>query len=72
MKFQLTIDLGNDRALSSTDIAYALRIVADRLIHNEYVERFIDTSEDALVRGVSDINGNTIGSWQLIADEKEE
>ncbi len=67
MKFTLTITLGNAAMLTAEDIAGAIFGIAGRL------ERICPsgdlTDEDSNNTGaggpVKDINGNTVGKWEL-------
>jgi len=65
MTFHLTIDLGNDAMQSGEDVAAALRHAADELEH--YNAPFTD--QDCLplcsAQGIFDLNGNTVGMYEL-------
>lgn len=56
----LRIELGNDAMQSSTDVATALRKVAERLEEKGYLE---DEEVSSLTRGIMDLNGRTVGEW---------
>ncbi len=57
--FTLDIDLGNATMQTDHDIARALRETADRL-------------DNGLVVGyVRDANGNSVGSWAVLVDERD-
>lgn len=58
-KFILEIDLGNDAMDNSADVAKALKDISERLERAEY-----DFAQ-YLVRGISDVNGNYVGSWRV-------
>lgn len=57
-KFTLTINLGNEAMRGKDDIATLLRLVSNEL--NIEDEPYIGEK-----RNVYDINGNTVGSWQV-------
>lgn len=56
----LRIALGNDAMRTSSDVANALRKVADRLEQSQYLE---DEEIQSLIRGIMDRNGSTVGEW---------
>ena len=56
----LRIELGNDAMRTSTDVATALRKVAERLEEKGYLE---DEEMNSLNRGIMDLNGRTVGEW---------
>lgn len=62
MKFTLTIELGNEAMQTGYDVADALREIADRIYPRGLTEHRNAVSLVGLVR---DINGNTVGSWQV-------
>lgn len=55
MKFILEIELGNDAMQTPEDIAYAIDAI------NTWPLRFTPGQEEP----VRDINGNTVGKWQI-------
>ncbi len=55
-QFILKINLGNDAMLNHLDVAKALHLVA---------QNFEYSCEDFLHGTIPDINGNTVGSWQV-------
>jgi hypothetical protein len=59
-QFTLKINLGNEAMQTGYDIAYAVRDVAFRLQDYGNIEN-IRTCKGT----ISDINGNTVGSWQV-------
>lgn len=62
LNFTLRIDLGNDAMQTPTDVANALRVLADRLDGGVWGD---GTSES-----IRDENGNTVGDWKgASADE---
>lgn len=82
LKFELGIALGNSAMSTNYDIAKALREVADRL---EERQKFVDTSEEEGSHFpdleladttqeeygyISDLNGNTVGSWNVVKRKK--
>lgn len=65
MRFTLNIDLDNAGMTYSTQVAGALRKVADRIESNQYVETCEDNGGELITRGIMDENGNTCGSWSV-------
>lgn len=61
MKFTLTIELGNDAMQDSIDVAMRIRVVADRLI------RLNHDFSVVTIGPVRDLNGNTVGRWEVTA-----
>jgi hypothetical protein len=59
--FSLEINLENDAMSSSHELATVLRQVSKRIEDIDYLGRI----EDELIRGIKDINGNTVGQWKL-------
>lgn len=60
MKFKLEIELGNEAMLTSHDIAEALRDVMRKLRKDSE-----DSLEEAFKGRIKDLNGNTVGGWQI-------
>jgi hypothetical protein len=61
MKFTLEIELGNDAMQTCDDVGRAIREVA---------EEFLDCMDEPTpVRDIliKDINGNTVGKWEVTA-----
>jgi hypothetical protein len=58
-QFTLKINLGNDAMITGYDIAGALRDIADKVNDNEDMREFTGQKR------IMDINGNTVGSWQV-------
>ena len=58
MKFQLTINLGNDAMQDDADVATALRTLAHLLDRDGF---------PAASHGIRDANGNTVGTWAVSA-----
>lgn len=56
MKFTVEIELGNDAVQTADDIANILRETADR----------VDRVEVGAFRNIRDLNGNTVGLWQVV------
>ena len=54
-QFTIEIDLGNDGVQTAEDIANILRATADK----------IDRVEVGAFKNIRDINGNTVGLWQV-------
>lgn len=66
MDFQLTIRLGNDTMQTARDLAEALRDAA------QIVESYYNgLSKDGL-HSIRDVNGNTVGQWQVTGGEDQE
>lgn len=60
MKFTLEIELGNEAMQTLADVAKAL----------DNTQHIADADESLTVgqsRGIRDINGNTVGKWQVSA-----
>ena len=57
--FTLSIELDNDAMQTASEVAEALRALADRLERG-------DLTEETTPHGgnIMDANGNTVGSWQ--------
>lgn len=60
MKFTLEIALGNDASQSADDVAHMLIKVANKLL-NEEAEQLMPKQ----FRNIKDLNGNTVGLWQV-------
>lgn len=60
MVFKLTIRLGADAMQTPEDVAYALRKLTDEL---SIVWSDIWPSDTS--QNLRDVNGNTVGSWEL-------
>jgi hypothetical protein len=60
MKFTLEIELENDAMRTSTHLAKALRDVGERV--RAAMPGVIRAADNGRIR---DINGNTVGSWQV-------
>jgi len=58
-QFILKITLGNEAMQTGYDIAGALRDIADKINDNE------DMREFSGQKRIMDVNGNTVGSWQV-------
>lgn len=54
--FRLEITMGNDAMDSPADVAAALRVIADQL----------DADPWKHPRTVRDLNGNTVGAWDVV------
>jgi hypothetical protein len=61
-QFSLTIELGNDAMQSTTDVADALRAVADYIAG---IGDLPDGDWHLDAGSVRDMNGNTVGSWEV-------
>jgi len=61
MKFTLEIELGNDAMTTPDDVAYLLGVVAEQL---DAVDAFRAGDEGR----TRDVNGNTVGRWQVLGD----
>lgn len=59
-EFKLRIRLGNAAMMNGADVADALRRVADVVQ---------DSGDDSA--GIRDLNGNTVGSWDLSLPDDE-
>lgn len=60
-KLILEIDLGNDAMIYGCEIASALRDVSDSIVDSGNMLEYSLTGKNA----IKDINGNTVGSWQV-------
>ena len=58
MKFTVEIELGNDAVQTAEDVAEILRATSAQVS---------DIREGAF-RNIRDLNGNTVGLWQVIKD----
>jgi hypothetical protein len=58
--FKLNIDLGNASMSDANDVAEALQIVAERLLHSEQM--------DSGLRFIYDVNGNSVGKFEFVSD----
>lgn len=54
-QFTIEIEIGNDGVQTAEDIAAILRETADK----------VDRVEIGAFRNIRDINGNTVGLWQV-------
>jgi hypothetical protein len=63
-KFVLSIDLENDAMRDQHDVAKALRGVADRL-SKLVSSNFEPYSLADKIKDIKDINGNTVGQWDV-------
>jgi len=61
MRLKLVIKLGNDAMQTGSDLAKALRQVADTLECSDLV----DPNDDLIGGVIKDLNGNTIGNWDI-------
>jgi len=59
MKFSLEIELGNEAMQSAGDVAEALRESATRIGIGQF-------SPDGETGRIYDVNGNTVGRWQVV------
>lgn len=57
MQFTLTIELGNDAMQDGRDVMKALAQVAAKIAHNTM--KLVDSGK------IRDINGNTVGQWEV-------
>lgn len=64
-KFKLEIETGNDAMCTASDLSEALQRVAKRIKEADYDVVDLDSS---ISRGVLDLNGNTVGFWNIIPD----
>lgn len=64
MKFTVEIELLNDAMQTADDVAQALRETADRLVDTMGGNENLDEHEGKF-RNIRDINGNTVGIWQI-------
>ena len=56
-KIKLEIELGNDAMLTGRDVARALRELAKRLADSDL--------EEETGGCIKDLNGNTVGKWEV-------
>lgn len=63
VKFILKIALGNEAMQNTTDVISALSTVITNL-HRDHENKIICTHK-GLSGKISDLNGNTVGSWQV-------
>lgn len=61
MHFQLSIDIGNEAMQTAQDIGLALSDLGARL------QSFDDDNWTGTAGLVKDINGNKVGTWEVIA-----
>lgn len=62
MQFKLTIELGNDAMSRYDDVADALAKLAKTLRHG--TDDLVGAADAGRIR---DINGNTVGTWEVTA-----
>lgn len=67
MKFKLEIDLGNDAMCRSVHVADALITMGRKIINGTM--RSVKKPAEGIIR---DINGNSVGKWELIDNAKTE
>lgn len=73
MQFKLNIHLGNDAMQTPTDIAGALRVLANNMDHHTAGnphEPIVMGEHTVIAGNVFDDNGNTVGYWDVKAEEK--
>lgn len=64
MKFLLEIDMGNEAMQGPDDLAHALDRTAKRIASGEMALH----PHDGDTAKIRDANGNTVGSWRLVAE----
>lgn len=64
MKFTVEIELGNDAVQTADDIAQILYSTADRIIDVTGSDPL--TEHVGAFRNIRDLNGNTVGLWQVV------
>ena len=66
MRFTVTITLGNEAMQTGMDIANSLRAVADHIDDpNQFFEDPTDESGFDRYGKIRDLNGNTVGKWEV-------
>lgn len=64
MKFTVEIELGNDGMQTADDVAQALYATADRIVDVTGSDPLTDHVRE--FRNIRDLNGNTVGLWQIV------